>query len=222
MRAAGNKTSIACELDHLIVGAHTLEQGAAFIEELLGVRMQAGGRHIAMGTHNMLLRLGARAYLEVMAIDPAGEAPPRPRWFGLDDERTRQRLRDGPRLLTWAARTTNIEDAVKSCAVSPGAIHPMTRGDYSWRITIPDDGALVCDGLMPTLIQWDCAVHPADKLEDRGCELVKLEGYHPAPGSVSPALAALDLGKAISLAHADNAQLIATIRGPRGICTITS
>ena len=80
--------SAACEFDHLIIGAHTLEQGAAYIEELLGVKPQAGGRHAAMGTHNMLLRLGARAYLEIIAIDPAGETPQRPRWFGLDDPNT--------------------------------------------------------------------------------------------------------------------------------------
>ena len=35
---------IACEFDHLIIGAHTLEQGAAFIEALLGVnRKPAAG-----------------------------------------------------------------------------------------------------------------------------------------------------------------------------------
>ncbi len=36
--------SAACEFDHLIIGAHTFEQGAAFIEELLGFKPQAGGR----------------------------------------------------------------------------------------------------------------------------------------------------------------------------------
>ncbi|MCX7136475.1 MAG: hypothetical protein NTW47_07475 [Proteobacteria bacterium] len=36
--------SVACEFDHLIVGAHTLEEGAAFIEEPIGVKPQAGGR----------------------------------------------------------------------------------------------------------------------------------------------------------------------------------
>ena len=36
--------SVACEFDHLIVGAHTLEEGAAFIEEPIGVKPLAGGR----------------------------------------------------------------------------------------------------------------------------------------------------------------------------------
>jgi hypothetical protein len=214
--------SAACELDHLIVGAHTLEQGAAFIEDWLGVKPQPGGRHLAMGTHNMVLKLGARAYLEVIATDPAGETPARPRWFGLGDERTRQRLREKPRLLTWAARTQDIDSAVKKCPVALGTVHSMTRGAYQWRITIPDDGALICDGLVPALIQWDCATHPADKLEDRGCALVNLEGTHPAPANAAAALAALGLVRTFKLTQADNTHLAATIRGPRGVFTITS
>jgi hypothetical protein len=211
----------ACELDHLVLGAHTLEQGAAFIESLLGVQPQPGGAHVAMGTHNLLLRLGARAYLEIIAIDPAGEKPQRPRWFGLDDERTRQQLRDAPRLLTWAVRTQDIDAAAQNCPVSPGTIHPMTRGAYAWRITIPDDGALVCDGLMPTLIQWDCATHPADNLEDRGCELVTIEGTHPSPARIAPALRLLGVDTSIEL-RTSAPTLAVRIRGPHGICTITS
>ena len=214
--------SVACEFDHLIVGAHTLGQGAAFIEGLLGVAPQTGGRHLTMGTHNLVLRLGARAFLEVLAIDPAGDAPARPRWFGLDNERTRRQLRDGPRLLTWAVRTQDIAAAVTNCPVAPGTVHPMSRGAYSWRITIPDDGEPMCDGLMPTIIQWDGDAHPADRLEDRGCDLVKLDGFCSAPGNIASALAALGLEQTIALARADHARLVATIHSPLGSRTFTS
>lgn len=212
----------ACEFDHLVIGAHTLAQGAAFVEDLLGIQPQAGGRHLAMGTHNLLLRLGARAFLEVIAIDPAGEAPQRPRWFGLDEERTRQQLRERPRLLTWVVRTHDIEAAVKNCPVAPGTVHPMSRGAFAWRITIPDDGALIGDGLMPAIIQWDCDAHPADNLENRGCELIKLEGVHAAPGEITSAFAALGVGHAIALSQVNQARLTASIRSPLGIGTITS
>jgi hypothetical protein len=212
----------ACEFDHLIVGAHTLDQGAAFIEAALGVQLQPGGRHAAMGTHNMVLKLGPRAYLEVIALDRAGAAPSRPRWFALDDSKMQRKLRASPRLLTWAARTQDIDAAVKHRPIALGTVHPMSRGAYAWRITVSGDGALDCDGLMPALIQWDCSTHPADKLEDRGCELVKLDGRHPAPDTIAPALAALGLAGTLSLTKAKRAQFIATLRGPRGICTITS
>jgi hypothetical protein len=214
--------SIACELDHLIVGAHTLEQGAAFIEDFLGVQAQAGGRHVAMGTHNRLLKLGPRAYLEVIAIDPLGETPPRPRWFGLDDEKIRAQLRERPRLLTWAARTQDIDSAVKQCPVALGRVHSMERGAYKWRITIPDDGALICDGLVPAFIQWDCASHPADNLEERGFELASLAGEHPDAATVSAALTKLGLQNIVSPVKANHARLAATIRSARGVCTIVT
>ena len=73
------------ELDHLVVAAANLAAGIAFVAELTGVTPQPGGKHVAMGTHNALMRLGERAYLEVIAIDPDGATPPRPRWFDLDD-----------------------------------------------------------------------------------------------------------------------------------------
>ena len=57
---------------------------------------------------------------------------------------------------------------------------------------------------------------------NRGCELVKLEGIRAAPVNITPALDALGLGKSISITHADNAQLIATIRSPHGIHALTS
>ena len=44
----------------------------------------------------------------------------------------------------------------------------MTRGAWSWRITVPDDGHRPGRGLVPTLIQWSDARHPADAMPDSG------------------------------------------------------
>src|SRR5207244_2336804 len=95
--------------DHLVVVARTLEEGAAWIRERLGVEMLAGGRHVTMGTHNRVLPLGQGSYLEVIAIDPEGRAPSRPRWFALDDPATVRLLSTGPALLHWAERTSELE-----------------------------------------------------------------------------------------------------------------
>jgi len=213
---------VSAALDHLIVGADTLAQGAAYLEEKLGVAMQAGGRHLAMGTHNCVLRLGERVYLELIAIDPEGQAPAQLRWFGLDEEKTRDRLKKEPRLLTWAARTRDIDAAVAGCPLAVGKIHPMQRGAYRWRFTIPADGALVCDGLMPTLIEWDGDAHPADGLEDRGCSLVGMAGKLSAPEKLASVLARLGLENTLPLTRAQRAELAVTLRGPRGIYTLVS
>src|SRR5215472_2605564 len=74
-------------IDHLIYKAPDLAGAVADLEERLGVRAQAGGQHIGRGTHNALLALGPRTYLEIIASDPGQRAPSVPRPFGLDGGR---------------------------------------------------------------------------------------------------------------------------------------
>ena len=93
-------------LDHLVVAATTLADGIDFVAERTGAIPQPGGKHVAMGTHNALLRLGERVYLEIIAIDPEGTKPLRPRWFDLDDialqsDGKRPAKRIGPTLIQW-------------------------------------------------------------------------------------------------------------------------
>jgi Glyoxalase-like domain len=166
-------------LDHIIIAASTLEEGAAWVAKTLGVRTQAGGQHVRMGTHNRLLNLDGGTYLEIIAIDPEGEQPAQPRWFALDSSAMQARLAQGPALIHWVAHTDDIERDAAQSPVALGTIHPMERGDLRWRITIPTDGHLPGDGLVPTLIQWDVDDHPSRRLPDSECRLISLRGWHP-------------------------------------------
>jgi len=207
---------IRAELDHLVVAAATLEQGEDYVESLLGVRPQGGGRHVAMGTHNSVLRLGPRTYIEVIAIDPDGAAPTHPRWFALDSEALRARLAEAPRLIHWVARTDDIDAARRACPIDPGDIHPMARAGFEWRITIPADGHLPGDGILPTLIQWAGPRHPTDVMPESGIRVAALAGAHPEPGAMHAALAALSLGETIKVTFAVAPRLAALVRTPRG------
>jgi hypothetical protein len=161
------------EFDHLVVAARTLDEGARWIEGRLGVAPAAGGKHALMGTHNRLLSLGARRFLEVIAIDPEAAQPSRPRWFGLDTPGMHARLETGPALIHWVMRTDDIGKALREY---PEAVEilALQRGDYRWRIGVPRDGRLPCDGACPTLIQWEGDLHPADRLPESGCMLLDL------------------------------------------------
>jgi hypothetical protein len=207
-------------IDHLVVAAATLAQGCDFVESGLGVRPQPGGKHVSMGTHNALLRIGPRRYLEVMAIDPEGTAPARPRWFDLDEPRMRAVLTDGPRLVHFVARTDDIERTKARSPIDPGDVIPMSRGDRHWRITVPQDGHLPGRGLMPTLIEWPDAWHPAEALPDHGLSLVALAGEHPDPAPIRAALAKLSLDEDVKVTYVQSPRLAAMIRTPRGIVTL--
>ena len=171
-------------IDHLVVTANTLENGVAYVQQKLGVTMQPGGKHIRMGTHNALLRLGERVYLEVIAADPTVSAPDRPRWFQLDELHPEST----PRLATWVVRTTDIRTTVSALDPSPGCIERMARGDLNWQITIPQDGRLVCDGVMPSLIEWEGGSHPAEFLKDCGVTLKQLTAHHSRAADIQEQL----------------------------------
>ena len=172
------------ELDHLVVASTRLDDGIDWVEQHLGVRPQPGGQHVTMGTHNALLKLGPRCYLEVIAIDPDGPPPARPRWFALDEATMRSRLASGPTLITWVLR---CESLAAACARVPdlGEILTMSRGDFHWQIAVPEDGSLPWSGVLPAAIQWSTGAdesvpHPCDRLPDSGCELLSLDLSHPA------------------------------------------
>ena len=206
--------------DHLVVAAASLPQGVDWIEARTGVRPEPGGQHVAMGTHNALLGLGDRLYLEIIAIDPGGNAPKRPRWFDLDEPRMRAALAEGPALIHWVARTSDIETDVTRCRTDLGSILPMQRGDYRWRITVRADGHRPERGLVPTLIEWSDERHPAARLAASGVELVAMAAEHPEPAPVRAALAALGLSETLKVTYGRSPRLAAMLRTPRGVVTL--
>lgn len=203
-------------LDHITVTAFSLEAGAAFVFETLGVSPQVGGEHPRMATHNLLLRLGDAMFLEVIAPNPAVPAPARPRWFALDG------LGPGspPRLSAWVVRATDIRAAAAAASEPLGNVEPMSRGALDWLITIPSDGSVPLGGVAPALIEWHADARPATKLEDRGLSLVKLEIRSPEPDRVSRLLRSLELDAPVSVVPApagESPRLVAHVDTPSGL-----
>ena len=205
--------ALTTRVDHLVLACADLAQGARYVREQLGVDVQPGGRHVLMGTHNALLKLAPRAYLELIALDPEGNAQ-RPRWFGLDTPAVRARMAAAPFLLTWVASCSDVERAAR---LDPGfgEVIAASRGAFAWRITVPADGSLNCDGVAPSLIQWHGGAHPCDGLEDRGCVLGELVLRHPSPQPLRRLFGELGLDGAVRLDEGE-ASIVARIDTPRG------
>jgi len=212
-------------LDHLVLGCADLARGAAWLEQYLGATLSAVGTHVRMGTHNRLLSLGPDCYLELIAIDPAGQAPFMPRWFGLDTDDVKNRLTARPRLLGWVARTDDIDDDDERMGGVLGGVHAMERGDFHWRITIPGDGYPVEGGLVPALIQWDVPFHPCQRLPDQQCRFEWMEAAHPNPAKVRYLLGEMGMEKMLTLTYSppySGMTMCAYIRTPAGVKTLMS
>jgi Glyoxalase-like domain len=203
-------------IDHIVVTAPSLEIGVAYVRDTLGVTPETGGEHPRMGTHNCLLSLGDSSYLEVISINPSAGNPDRPRWFQLD----LQRSNAAPRLATWISRTNDIRAAAAAAPVPLGNIEAMSRGPFNWQITVPSDGTLPLDGVVPTLIEWEPDSHPADTLKDFGCTLVRLEGFHRQSAAILSMLRSIGFQGPFTvsaISQEESPCLIAHVQTPAGI-----
>lgn len=216
---------MSARVDHLVVAAASLEEGAAWCEATLGVAPGPGGEHPLMGTHNRLLRIATvdypRAYFEIIAVQPGREPQRAHRWFDLDAEEVRDTLRRrGPRLLHFVANVPDLRQSLaawQALGIERGAVveasRQTPRGLLQWQITVRGDGARLFGGVLPTLIEWG-GTHPAPAMPECGVTLHSLVATHPQAAQVRAAAEAIALqGVAIKEGAAN---LCAVLDTPRG------
>lgn len=212
-------------IDHVVIAARSLEQGADYIKSQLGVDIPFGGVHPSMGTHNLLMQLGDSVFLEVIAVNPQGELPVQPRWYGLDDPYVRAQIVDEPALVGWVVNTDSIERVLSAASgggLDCGRAVPVTRGNLSWKFGLPDDGRLLAAGMLPYIIEWECSPHPAALMADTGCQLVSLAIEHPHSTWLQKSLDCIGAAKLLSIVPADRPRLSVSIDTPKGIVTLQS
>jgi len=101
-------------LDHVIWACNDLERGVARFEALTGVAPRYGGVHASGHTHNALVALSERCYLEILAPTGSPAAD--------EDEWCRfARAADEPTLLTYCLRSPQPLSALAVAAESLGA-----------------------------------------------------------------------------------------------------
>ena len=212
------------QLDHIVIAADSLQQGAEYLRAKLGVKVPKGGIHQTMGTHNLVMQLANDAYLEVIAIDPAAKAPRHPRWFGLDQACMRASLKQRPRLITWVMNTTDVGQLAATAGFDIGTPTALSRDRLKWEIALTDDGRLLGDGMLPYCIQGHSQPHPSRGMADLGCILHALTIHHNRPYWIAEKLDAIDAGHLVqveSLADGRAAYLSADIETPNGLVRLT-
>lgn len=229
------------QIDHLVVAAHSLQQGVEWCEATLGITPAAGGEHEKYGTHNRLFKIATPAfpvaYLEIIAINPDAvieKKPPPTRWFDLDNSQLQAELVKSPRLIHFVANTGNIQDARhawKAQGIDRGPVIHASRktpkGLLQWQITVRLDGDRLFDGTLPTLIQWGkpeaadpMHLHPRNHLPRSGVSLKSLDISHPSASKIQAAYDAISLGN-IAVSEGP-ANILATLQTPKGLVTLES
>jgi hypothetical protein len=181
--------TIPAHLDHLVLATPDLAATVADFTRRTGVTPAVGGTHVGLGTRNHLVGLGGAGYLEIIGPDPEQSDPSGPRPFGVD-------ALSGPRTVTWAIRSTDLDSAIASARArgyDPGPAHAMSRRTpdgtlLEWRLT--DGAAAHPSGLVPFLIDWGTSRHPtATGLPTT--PLLRLTATAPDPDEIRPLLSAL-------------------------------
>jgi len=228
-------------IDHLVVVAHTLEQGVQWCEATLGITPAPGGEHAQYGTHNRLFKIATPAhplaYFEIIAINPDAKRPANStakRWFDMDDTALQAAVKLEPRLVHFVANTDDMQAArraLKALEIDRGpavkASRHSRRGLLEWQITVREDGQRLFNGTLPSLIQWGAAdaaeplrLHPRHSLPRSGVSLQGLTISHPTAPKLQAAFDAIGLG-GIPI-ETGPANLTATLKTPKGLVVLQS
>ena len=211
--SAAEDDRILDRIDHMVFAVTDLDDGIEQLESATGVRAEFGGSHPGQGTHNALLSLGPRVYLEILAPDPKQSDPRSMQSLGLSEQRS-------SRLITWAVRAPNMDKLVQQAAERGTKLQIPSSGTrkrsddqlLSWRSTeLADDRR--GDGLAPFFIDWGTTEHPA-ATSPKGVRLVALRIQHPSPESVQSLFDSLDVPLIIQ--RGPDVALIAVLDSPRG------
>ena len=215
LRAADRAPQVPPMLDHILLGCSDLDQGIAFVEQHTGVRPAIGGVHPGRGTRNALLSLGELHYLEVIAPDPAQVGQKISR-----EEMVRElKSLTSPRIIEWAAHTTNIEGVAQRLRQFDIAFSGPTPGSrkrpdgrlLNWQtLNLNDDQ----NGLLPFFIQWGAgSVHPSVDAP-AGCRLERFEVANINHSDLAATFR--KLGIEVDVEKTEQPRIFALIIGPRG------
>ncbi|MGC6517071.1 MAG: VOC family protein [Candidatus Puniceispirillaceae bacterium] len=180
-------------IDHIVIGTANLASGIKALEPVFGITIPDGGKHPLMSTHNAIMSTGNREFLEVIAIDETAPAPTRNRWFSLDEPATKERLAMRPRALYWVVETDDLDDVIAKSPIDLGEPLSLSRGDLRWRLSVPQDGSLPEQGIIPAFIEWSHGPHPAQTQADFGIRLKQVKLRHPDPVGMTAIFATLGI-----------------------------
>ena len=162
-------------LDHIVFGSFTLDEGTKFVENILQAKLSDIGYHKDMGTHNRVIRISERVYLEVIAIDPKTCKLKNKKWFNLDNSKLQSKLKKSPQIIGYV-----IENKDFNITKYYDPFFESSRDIYKWQFAMPTFNNNILDseineaGIIPSLISWK-SDKPIYEMKKNQFELISFE-----------------------------------------------
>ena len=163
------------KLDHIVLGSFTLEEGTEFLENILQAKLSDIGYHKDMGTHNRVIRISEKVYIEVVAIDPKRKNLNNRKWFNLDNSNLQSKLKISPQIIGYV-----IENKDRNINKYYDPFFEASRDSYKWQFAMPTfknnilDSEIIEAGIIPSLISWK-SDKPVYQMKKNQFELISLE-----------------------------------------------
>ncbi len=167
------------KLDHIVLGACSLEKGTEFVENILQAKLSDIGYHKDMGTHNRVIRINNEIYFEVIAINPEMKNFKHKRWFNLDNPNLQLKLKKVPQIIGYVVEISN-----KIPFEYYDPFFNASRSNYRWQFAMPNyknnilDNEILETGIIPSLISWK-SEKPIYQMKKNQFELIKFEIKFP-------------------------------------------
>ncbi len=209
-------------LDHIIWACADLERGSRRFEAMTGVRPRYGGVHASGLTHNALVGLGDRCYLEILApVGPAG--PGDDAWSRLAHDMHE------PQVLTYCLRSARPLSELapifqahgwKNAVVASNGRTTPEGVRLRWQWLAP--AAVQYGFAFPFFIDWLDSPHPAETLAlaqpQSGIFLQSFAVGHPEAAELRRSLK--EIGATVDTYTADGVRFRLQLLTPRGAVSL--
>ena len=162
-------------LDHIVFGSFTLDEGTKFVENILQAKLSEIGYHKDIGTHNRVIRISEKVYLEVIAIDPKTSKLNNRKWFNLDNSKLQSKLKKSPQVIGYVIENYNM-----NITKYYDPFFETSRDIYKWQFAMPTfnnnilNSEIVEAGMIPSLISWK-SDKPVYQMKKNQFELISFE-----------------------------------------------
>ena len=162
-------------LDHIVFGSFNLDEGTKFVENILQAKLSEIGYHKDIGTHNRVIRISEKVYLEVIAIDPKTSKLNNRKWFNLDNSKLQSKLKKSPQVIGYVIENYNM-----NITKYYDPFFETSRDIYKWQFAMPTfnnnilNSEIVEAGMIPSLISWK-SDKPVYQMKKNQFELISLE-----------------------------------------------